>query len=87
MKLLEYFLQWRKADKKEQVSEEYYAESEYMRGFQSGFETGLKMSTQVDRMALDMARTDGIDEILKRFNEPGNSIIAFANPAFALDRI
>lgn len=69
MKLLEYFLQFRK-DKK-QVSEEYYAESEYIRGFQSGFEVGLKMSSQVDKMALDMARTEGIDEILKRFNEHG----------------
>lgn len=69
MRLLEYFSQFRKVDK----SKEYIQEYEYMRGFQSGFEIGLKMSSQIDRMALDMARTEGIEEILKRFNESGNT--------------
>jgi len=69
MRLLEFFLRSKKDDNK--PSEELYSESEYIRGFESGFEVGLRMASQVDKMALDMARTDGIEEILKRFNENG----------------
>ena len=64
MKLLEYFSQWRKASPKEETS--------YMLGFQSGFEAGLHMASHIDRMALDMARSEGIDDIIKRFSERGH---------------
>lgn len=75
MKLLEFFFQWQKANKRvEPHTEEYYAESEYMRGLDRGIEIGLRMASQVDRMALDMARTDGIEEILKRFNENARKV-------------
>ena len=70
MRLLEFFSRFRKADN--QKEEEYFfQESEYIRGFERGFEIGLKMSSQVDRMALEMARSEGIEEILNRFNENG----------------
>lgn len=70
MKLLEYFLRWRKGGNQRE-EEEFFQEAEYIRGFERGLEVGLKMSSQVDRMALEMAKTEGIEEILKRFNESG----------------
>lgn len=70
MKLLEFFLQWRKAGNQRE-EDAFFQEAEYVRGFERGLEIGLKMASQVDRMALDMAKTEGIEEILKRFNESG----------------
>jgi len=69
MKLLEFFSQWRNTTHKETPKEEV----SYMLGFQSGFEAGLHMATHVDRMALDMAKSEGIDDVIKRFSERGNN--------------
>ena len=72
MRLLEYFFQWQKADKRPaRTDAEAQRELDYIRGLDRGIEIGLKFSTHVDRMALDMARAEGIEEILKRFNESG----------------
>lgn len=71
MRLLEFFLQWRKAANQRE-EDEFFQEAEYVRGFERGLEIGLKMASQVDKMALDMAKTEGIEEVLNRFRESGN---------------
>ena len=40
----------------------------YIEGFSNGFETGLRMSSEVDKLTLDRIRTNAIDDTLRRLN-------------------
>ena len=40
----------------------------YIEGFSSGFETGLKMVSEVDKQVIHHIKSEAIDEALRRLN-------------------
>lgn len=68
MTLLKFFSTW-KSDSK---SHRDVFDHAYIEGFSNGFEAGLRMSSEVDKMALNKAKETAIYETLGRLNARSN---------------
>jgi len=64
MTLFPFYLQWKN---KPQVRQDILDQA-YIQGYSNGFESGLKMASEVDKIALKNIKDSTIDQTLRRLN-------------------
>ena len=64
MTLFQFFSQWKSKSETHRDVHEYA----YIEGYSNGFESGLKMASEIDKIVINKAKEVAIDETLRRLN-------------------